>query len=535
MKTKSPFNIYISDLSKNGLSKYPVISATEIDDVVTKDFHNAGLYSPLIFGKPGDKDRDIRRARILLNQNLIHPKVFNVLASLKSLYKGIAASTEYAIWDDTLKDFVRSDVIDGETGYAFFISHVKDIVHVRNKSRRRDAYIDFVEMYVDKMIIQTFPILPAGLRDIEKDSSGRPVEPEINGLYRAIMTKANSIRTGLRYKEDDELDLVRWNMQRDILAAHALLEDMVSGKRGIIQSKWAARRIVGGTANVISTLVPVADSLDSPALTKITETGTGIYQYLKGTVPLVFHKTKEICVSKFITDDGAIYGINRKTLKREKLQDRQKDIDSWTIKDDFEKLINRFGDSARRHRPIMLGDHYLCMVYKTSDTIKLVFDPDELPSDKKRSNLSPITWAELFYIVAEDTVGKTGGTVTRYPITGIGSTYPTLLKILSTEEFIKVNLLNDDWTESDKVYQRFPLTEKLPEFVDTLILHPSMLDPLGGDYDGDRCSLNIVYSDEGVADIHRVLDSEDFLLRPGGGTWLSVGNMLGDWVLSNFY
>lgn len=54
-------------------------------------------------------------------------------------------------------------------------------------------------------------------------------------------------------------------------------------------------------------------------------------------------------------------------------------------------------------------------------------------------------------------------------------------------------------------------------------------------YDGDTCSLNMVYLDESVKEVDRILKAPEHYLKPTGGTNFSVGSLLTDWTLRNFH
>ena len=144
-----PFNIFLLDSSKSRLSN---LLPVETQDIYgrNEEFNVQGLYSTEIFGVQGSQQRIRKHSYIDMRVEIMHPKVYYDLVRLKGMYGGIMAGTTYAVWDDNLKDFVASNIIDGETGYSFFISHFRDIVFVQNESALRELRIKFINKVKDR-------------------------------------------------------------------------------------------------------------------------------------------------------------------------------------------------------------------------------------------------------------------------------------------------------------------------------------------------------------------------------------------------
>src|SRR5579872_1383888 len=110
-----PFNIKILNLTPQRLVGLRPVKVLDIFDGATTNFHDDGLFSTLIFGKVGDPARSARFSFIDIKIPIFHPVIFSALIALKQLYGGIMAGTDYAVWSDELKDFERSDSINGKT------------------------------------------------------------------------------------------------------------------------------------------------------------------------------------------------------------------------------------------------------------------------------------------------------------------------------------------------------------------------------------------------------------------------------------
>ena len=183
--SRVPFNItYLSNQNQRIASLLPVKVLDIYSASKVGEFHPQGLYSNEIFGRVGTRERSLRHSYINLRTKVLHPKTFEELSRMGGLYTGILQGKVYAQWSEKEKNFVKTDILDGETGFSFFMSHFKDIVFKQNKSYRRKLRIDVIDKYRDLSVILFFLVMPAGLRDIRFNDGGRPIEDDSNGLYR---------------------------------------------------------------------------------------------------------------------------------------------------------------------------------------------------------------------------------------------------------------------------------------------------------------------------------------------------------------
>ena len=178
--TKLPMNIDLLILTDDNVKLIRKIESLDIYDGVSRNFHPTGLFSTEIFGKVGDSKRDTTFAYIDLGVPVYHPFVFKTIVKLKSLYGDIMSGKAYAVFDKELKDFVKSNPMEGQTGYHFFISNFDKVDLAKNDSIKRDYYVDLVEKYKGKYLMKYLIVLPAGLRDVEVDKNNRTTENEIN-------------------------------------------------------------------------------------------------------------------------------------------------------------------------------------------------------------------------------------------------------------------------------------------------------------------------------------------------------------------
>ena len=124
--------------------------------------------------------------------------------------------------------------------------------------------------------------------------------------------------------------------------------------------------------------------------------------------------------------------------------------------------MNYFADEDVRHSPVVIDGKYLALIYKAEEDGKKVFKVlrsiDELPMDRDKSLVTPITYAELYYITLIDVWDRFPMIIARYPIAGTGSDIPCNVQVRTTMNSDKRYMLKEDWSGvEDKVYPRFPI------------------------------------------------------------------------------
>ena len=93
----APFNIDLLIPTANDLKTLRPVTALDIMQVNTRNFHSEGLFSIETFGKVGDARRNQTFGYINLGISVFHPIVFKALGDLKALYKEILSGKAYAI------------------------------------------------------------------------------------------------------------------------------------------------------------------------------------------------------------------------------------------------------------------------------------------------------------------------------------------------------------------------------------------------------------------------------------------------------
>lgn len=537
-----PFNVSILNLTAEKLKLLRPVTSPDVYDQVTGNFHENGLFSVLTFGRVGDELRDQKFSYIDMHLNVLHPTIYRALVQLRSLYRDIMGGTAYAIWSAAESDFVPANEMTGETGYAFFLKHWRKIKFKPSKSPVRTERIKMIEKYLAVATTKNILVMPAGLRDFVIDASGRGTQDEINDVYRRILG-ASKVIVGADGAETSPLyDNSRRSLQSGFNDVYDTILGMITGKKGFIQEKFGSRRIFNGTRNVISAMDTSTADLDGVQAPDYTDTILGLFQVIKGALPVTINLLRNGWLGEVFSVGGSATTaklVDIKTLKSEHVDLPSDTRDRWITIEGLEKIIESYRIVENRHRPIIIEGRYLGLIYKGPDmTFRIFGDIGELPEGFDRKYVEPITLVELLYLSGYRKWNTLKTIVTRYPVIGIGSTYPSTIYTKTSIVGEMRYELDREWQRMGDEYMTLEFPTRLPNaFVDSQVIHPSRLAGLDADFDGDTASSTLVYTSEAIAEIDKLLNSREAFLDPRGGfrascnvttVQLVLRNMTGD-------
>lgn len=531
-----PFNISLLDTTPDTLKGLIPVTSQDIFDGLTKNFHNEGLYSTVIFGRVGDERRKRRVSYIDIKIPILHPMIYRALCTLKRMYGEILAGKTYAVWDTNINDFVKASALDGSTGYAFFMEHWRDIVFERRPSDIREELISLVQKFKDRPTTATpskIIVSPAGYRDFQIQGDGRYSEEEVNTFYKKLLSLASTIPNVIDEETIAIYNSKRVALQKTFNDIYDLYESMIKGKKKLMMGKWASRKIYNGTRNVITSMSVSANELHSPGNLGFNDTVIGVYQFLKATLPVSKYNLRNGFLSKvFVGINSPAVLVNKETLKPELVDIRPEIYDGWMSEEGIERIINLYGEESLRHQELEISGRWVGLVYKGPGVFKIFQDIDELPDGFDRNDVYPLTFAELVYASIYQTSSKYPLFVTRYPIASPGSIYPSKTYIKTTIKAEERTELNDQWTtDGSHTAWQWPIRE-MP-FVESLSPHSSRLKNLEADFDGDTASGQIPYSDESITEIGNLFNSRRYYVGTDGQLKYSVMTDTVKFVLHN--
>lgn len=541
-KFSTPFNIGLLHLTPEKLRGLKQVTALDHFDGNT-DFHPKGLFSTEIFGRVGDERRSLLYGYIDIKAEIFHPLVYMALVKLKRMYGDIMAGRTWALWDEGQKDFVRAKPSEGaRTGYAFFMEHWKDIHHRESESTQRMDMIRLLKEHEDKATTSKIVVMPAGLRELEIDEFGRKTEDEVNALYRAMIASSNVIVESSLKINPSIIDKPRHDIQLKFCELYDMIEALIKGKKKLFLGKVASRRIFNGTRNVITAMNTAVAQLGKKGAPDFNSTIIGLYQYLQATAPVSAYHVHQFVSRMFPDANEAAILVDPKTLTPRDVFLHSRYFDRWATVEGLEKVIASFREEDIRNQPILIDGYYLGLVYIGPDgTFKFFQDIRDLPKTRLREHVRPITLTDLMYMSVYRHFSKYPLFVTRYPVTGVGSIYPSKTHLRVTVNFQERRMLDDNWLDAGDEYVAHEYPDLDSAFVNSMIPHTSHLGRLGADFDGDTSSGNIAYSNEAVEEAKNFFRSKRAYISTEGKILYSVNidtvklvsfNMTGDPDLS---
>lgn len=529
-----PFNIDLLLIGDDIATMVKPVTSLDAFTASTKNFHPDGLYSAEIFGTVGTDARYKKYSYIDLKVPVLHPTIYLTLLQLKGMYGDIMSGREFAIFDEELCDFVKSDAIEGETGYEFFIKHFKKIKYVPSDSVMREQNIKLMEERKNSCLMTRLFVLPAGYRDLEIDDSGRESSDEINSLYYKAIAISNTIPVAMVKTSPAALNQQRNSLQQTVVEIYKYVIKIVEGKKNLMMNKFAARKVWNSTRNVLTSMDTAVQELDDEFTPTINHTSIGIFQFMKGILPVALYHLKNGFLGKcFASVNAPALLTDMKTLKSVRKHIRPDTFDKWMTNEGLSKIINSYKEPSIRDEPIVIEGCYLGLVYRGPDmTFVLHHGIDELPEERNKEHCQPLTLNELFYASIYSVAEEIPMFVTRYPIATDRSTYPSMAYLMSTIKYERRHELSNDWRIIDgAIAPRFPIRGS--ETFNSESPHPCRLSGLGADFDGDTGSGIPAYAEESKAEVQKTLNSKSFYVGPDGDFALDLEPDTIKYVLHN--
>lgn len=516
---RKPTNFTLLDPSKVPWQLMRPVTVADTFEGQTSNLNDDGLYSTLIFGRVGTDERDKTESYIDVTLPIFNPTYFKALVQLKSLYGEIIRGRAYAVWDETEKDFIKSNILEGDTGFAFFMEHFNQLDPKQNESFKRKQKIDLVNLFKDRALSSKVLVMPAGIRDVEfTPGTDMVTENEINDLYRKLIFRSKSLNVRNIDFTDPVYDNIRWGLQESFNNIGDFLFKMQEGKRGFMQRRMSRRSIFGATRNVITSRKVSVEDCDKNVTGDPNSTIIGLYQALLGFNLVAIYELSNGFLSDVFTPGMSMAKlVDPKTLKSTYVDVDPLAVDKWTSSDGLTSLFNGYGSPNLRNRDIKIAGHYLGLVYDDGKKVMLLHDIDDLPEGWDKKHVRPVTYTQFFYMQTVKAIEKKMLQVTRYPITGIGSIYPSRVFVMPTNSTSSARTLFDlDGETAIADYNYFPAWTKNPSYFDGMSIANIRLGLAGGDFDGDALSANSIMAEDSIREVEMMFGKRDFYISGSG-------------------
>jgi len=244
----------------------------------TRKFDPHGLFSEEIFDPVGSRTRKTKFGYLDLGSKFIHPEVYFILTSINpDLTKLINNRGKYEITKDGL--IISNN--EGQSGSLFFIENINKIDWDKIKTEKKEN-IKYIKKRLNKILIDKYLILPAGLRDIIIKKNKTQIQySEINIAYTRLINYTNILST------NQDNDLIDPNLNNDIYyKIEKLLIDINKQLKGLLKGKYGIIRggILKKVVDYSARLVIVPD-----LTLQIGEVGLSWHVLLKLFEPFFIH------------------------------------------------------------------------------------------------------------------------------------------------------------------------------------------------------------------------------------------------------
>jgi len=458
-----------------------------------------GLYSTAIFGNLNTETRLNTPGYIDLHIKIVIPIVWDYFLSLSNVHVKVAKGLARGIIKDG-ELVITTDQSKGGTGMGYIYSIIDKLKFKSTGSQTRQDKIDTInnEFKAGRGWITKLLVIPAGLRDITFDENERPVEQEINDLYRRmiVLSKASLTVTN-KHVLDGEVDIIVRKLQDGVQAIYEFSAlGAADGKYKFLRTKWTSRKITGATRNVITgQKTSIRNLRDIELVTNLNNMQLGVYQYVFAYLPLIIRELNKHIAN--IVQGGKFLLISGNRYKEVKVTG--KEADYWLEQDGIVKILHRVKNNF--NKPIMIGKYPVFAYDIIDDEIHIIPTSGEITSASKI-----FTYGEFFTLLCNNVVDEVAAIATRHPTTGKGSTIPVL-------PIINPGINNHVITYRGKRIN-FPKPNTLP-FMSMHVAY-ERLGALGGDHDGDKMPFIGLMSKEAVAEIKELLSSRRYYISGNG-------------------
>ena len=449
-----------------------------------------GLFSYEIFGI-SQYDRSTIWAYIDLGARFLHPLAAINFKKYGSTYENIIYGLKNYRFENG--EFIEDP--DGDTGIDFLYDNYDKIKWRSTESITSQERIKFLQQGKDKLFITKFPVCPPFYRDINDNANiGIPI---VNDLYKKIISQSIALKRNGSFSFFG--NLTKANVQKTLIEIFNHWVSQTKGKNGLIRKYVMGRNIDYGVWLVLS-----SPKIDGERYTDMQvdfdHFGYPLHAVISMMRPFIFHGVKEFFENEFRTGTYRVSDPDTHEEFLVKFIEPELDFSDDYLNKKIEQFIK--GHSSRFeivNLPRIYG--------REDETFPMMLSGRFGTSDNISSR--PMTWTDIFYIVANNVVKNKRSIMSRYPIEHFYSVCYPKIRVMSTIE--------TTYAEIDgEIYTHYPVIkpgmDSSNSFINTLSPANVYLAGMGGDYDGDSTPSRGIFTDEANEDAERFSrDKKNFL------------------------
>lgn len=479
-----------------------------------------GLFSNEIFGIT-KYDRANTFAYIDLGGTFINPLIYKMWCKIDSNIKACIHGTKYFIVND--EGQLQED-IDGDCGVEFLKKNIHKLKLKRTNSSQREMRVKFISKYMGtpQMFITKYIICPPYYRDVSTERGHTDVV-EVNDLYRSLLISVRALKDTAEYGLNLN-EATRGRIQETLVQIYDWFgsgttiggertTNVIPGKTGILR-----RAVMSKTTDYASRLVISAPELKVERLDDLTAdldySNLPLASACVNFLPFMVYNIRRIFENEFSGDNTyPKYGEDG-SVKYLHIKDYQEQFSDERIRKEINHFLTGF---SNRFAPVEVET-------VEGETIWLQFkgyqvSPEQFESgnyDKFPISERDLTWCDILYQAAVESVKDRHILITRYPIDTYFNQFPTKVRIAST-------MKTEPMVVNNTLYRNYPYIRKEDIgtntsnlFVDSLNISNLYLDGIGGDYDGDQVTVKGIFSEEANRELDGQLQNKAHYFNLGG-------------------
>lgn len=468
---------------------------------------SSGLLSNEIFGITS-ATRSSTFGYIDLEKYFLQPIIYKIWSKIDSnIYKIVHGTELFSIKDG---NFVQDK--NGKTGIDFLIKNIDKINFKKGtESVRRDRNIKFLETNRNNFFIDKYIVIPPMYRDVQTNTRKLSVG-DINKLYINLLLLRNALRDSKMYGfllsesvrgkvQDLLLEIYNWFGS----GTESNPNGGIPHKYGILKQTNLKKTTDYGTRLVMTAPDLNVESMDDlqvdldHSLVPMASIAVNFFPFMIFNMRRFF----ENCLTGLTT----IQDVNSNSYK---LGDWRNEFSDEKLKQEIDRFIHGYSD---RFRPIMIPVIKNNKKLYKEFYIKKFFELD-LNGTKGELNRA-ITWCDLIFISAVESVKNKTIFFTRYPIDTYFNQFPSFVNVSSTIETEQMTVLGQYYKHYPKIRKEDLRTNTSSKFLDSINICNCYLGSISGDYDGDMGTIKGVFTDEANEEVERQIHSNRHYINLG--------------------
>ena len=487
--------------------------------------HPDGLFSYDIFGTTPAERRKLN-GYIDLKRRFFHPYIYEALCSVQQKAATVAAG-KYSWRINKKGELVQVSQDDPNydqkaTGLRWLIDHFKDLKFEKNNSYTHNEFVELLQNSTESEIFITkWPVIPVFYRDANFSGHKRDI-PVLNDMYKKVIQYVNALRAPSLADFSNHTEYV---IQDQLVEIRRYGQSLVQGKRGFMKQFVIGKTTAYGARSVISEPIMSGAQTPKDLMIDIFHSGFPIATCCSMAYPFIEHWIINFMAKEFETRERKQILVKDEDgnykLEFAKIGDVMAVYTPSYIEKKVEQYMETYGNRFEPLTIPMADGSTSYMLFTGRPYSKDPLNPNA-PATARRA----MTWTDILYLACVETLEYGGkmAYITRYPLEDYFGTFPSMVRVTSTEEHEPMEINGKKYPFYPKVVPNMPQDEVSTKFIETVTMDNVYLKGLGGDYDGDTVSEKVCFTEEANDEAYAILNDAKHFVTISGNLTRVIGN-----------